>query len=65
MNEFTVNPADVSLESMSLGKCTRAEAAFIGTFTGMSSIVLCQRVSSGESLATGVTKVNVVSVYDK
>jgi len=38
---IVVKPAHVPLESLSLSKCTRADAAFVGTFACMSSCVLC------------------------
>lgn len=59
-----MNSAYVPLERLSLRKCERAVYAFIGTLAGMSPIVLGQRVSSRETLAAGLTKMNLLATVD-
>lgn len=39
-SQLQVNPADVPLERLALGKCERTEVAFIRTLASMSPIVL-------------------------
>lgn len=63
-SQLQMNPAYVPLERLTLGECERAVYAFIGTFAGMSPIVLGQRVSSQETLATGLTKMNLLATVD-
>lgn len=60
-SQLQMNPAYVSFERLSLSECERTVYAFIGTLAGMSPIVLRQCVSSQETLATGLTKMNLLA----